>query len=56
MTVVTGVPDERESSIRRRNRRLAAILILVMLGMAAWGTLYLRHYGFNTDPHSERYH
>jgi hypothetical protein len=43
-------------TIRRRNRKLATILLIVALGMAAWGTLYLRHYGFNTDPHTERFH
>ncbi len=47
---------EREQKIRRRNRVLVLILVLVMLGMAVSGTLFLRHYGFNTDPHSERYH
>jgi hypothetical protein len=51
-----SVMSERRSEIRRRNRKLVAILLVIMLGMAVWGTLYLRHYGFNTDTHSERYH
>ena len=42
--------------IRQRNRTLVWILIAIMLGMATWGTLYLRHYGFNTSPSTEHYH
>jgi len=41
---------------RKRNRSLVWILILIMLAMATWGTLYLQHYGFNTSPSTERYH
>jgi hypothetical protein len=42
--------------LKRRNRIVAWILVGIILGMAAWGSLYLRHYGFNTDPKTERYH
>jgi hypothetical protein len=40
----------------RRNRITVWILVGLMLGMAAWGNLYLRHFGFNTSKTSERYH
>jgi hypothetical protein len=41
---------------RKKNRTMVWILIAIMLGMATWGTLYLRFYGFNTSPSTERYH
>jgi hypothetical protein len=41
---------------RKRNRTLVWILVAIMLGMATWGTLFLRYYGFNTSPSTERYH
>jgi hypothetical protein len=56
MSTSVATNDPRRDVIRRRNRKLALILIAVMLGMAVWGTLYLRYYGLNLDPHSERYH
>jgi hypothetical protein len=45
-----------DQETRRKNRILVWILIAIMAGMATWGTLYLRHYGFNTSPSTERYH
>ena len=48
--------EQRDTTIHQRNRTLAMILLVIALGMAVWGTLYLRHYGFNTDPHTERFH
>ncbi len=41
---------------RKKNRTLVWVLVAIMIAMAAWGTLYLRHYGFNTSPSTERYH
>lgn len=48
-----NLPD---SQTRKKNRTLVWILVAIMLGMATWGSLYLRHYGFNTSPSTERYH
>jgi hypothetical protein len=40
---------EMAENIKRRNRTLVWIILLVALGSAISGTLYLRHYGFHSD-------
>ena len=45
-----------DSRLRKRNRTMVWILVAIMAAMATWGTLYLRHYGFNTSPSTEHYH
>jgi hypothetical protein len=51
-------PILTDARLRRRNRIAATVIILVALLSAVSGTLFLRHYGFNTGSASsgERYH